>query len=290
MKHDSKIIATASTIICMILLFLLLWFIYLDSPFVPEEEGIEVAFGDAMEGGGYVEPVPSPELAPSAPAVVPPAPSAPTNNDLMTQEDEEALALQKEQEKKRREQALAEARELERQKQEQQRLEAERIAKEKAAAEDKARAEREAAEKAAAKAKAEQEKRDKAAQLGSLFGNPSAGTGSGDSQGSTAKGNPAASGKGAGSGTSGGHGWSLTGRDLRGRLGDPVYKSNSEGVVVVSIRVNAAGKVVAASRGKGTNTSDQALIDAAIAAAKQATFSEGEGDVIGTITYVFKLK
>lgn len=277
----------------MLLLFLLLWFIYLDRPFVPEEEGIEVAFGNAEEAGGFVEPVPSPEPAPmpeQAPAVVPPTPSAPTNNDLMTQEDEESLALQREQEKKKREREIAEAQERERQKKEQERLEAERIAKEKAAAEAKAKAEREAAERAAAKAAEEQAKKDKAAQLGSLFGNPSAGNGSGDTQGSGVKGNPAASGSGTGSGTSGGHGWKLTGRSLKGTLSDPVYKSNSEGVVVVAIRVNAAGKVISATKGQGTNTSDQSLIDAAINAAKQATFSAGDGDVIGTITYVFKLK
>lgn len=275
----------------MLLLFLLLWYLYLDSPFVPEEEGIEVAFGDAMEGSGEVEPTPLPVPSPEpAPAVAPSAPAPPSSNDLMTQEDEEALALQREQEKKRREQELAEARERERAQKEKERLEAERRAQEKAAAEAKTKAEREAAERAAAKAAEEQAKRDKAAQMGSLFNNPSQGSGAGDTQGSANKGNPAANGGGIGAGKSGGHGWSLTGRDLKGDLSDPVYNSNSEGVVVVQIRVNAAGKVISATRGQGTDTSDQTLIDAAIQAAKQASFTAGEGDVIGTITYVFKLK
>lgn len=109
----------------------------------------------------------------------------------------------------------------------------------------------------------------------------------------TIKGNPAASGEGTGagtgSGTSGSGRWSLAGRSLKGSLAQPTYSSNAEGTVVVKIRVNAAGQVVEASCGQGCTTNDQALISAAIAAAKKATFTTGTNDVIGSITYVFKL-
>ncbi|MBQ9339482.1 MAG: hypothetical protein IJS13_04025 [Paludibacteraceae bacterium] len=291
MKQESKIKATIGTIIITVLLFLLLWFVYLDNPYVPEEEGIEVAFGDATEGSGQVEPIPDEVPSPPpAPAATPQQPAPPSANDLMTQEDEEALALQREQEKKRKQQELAEAAERERQKQEQAKLEAERRRQELAAEEARKKAEAEAAAAAAAKAAEEQAKKDKAAQLGSLFGNPNNGAGSGDTQGDTKKGNPAASGGGAGSGTSGGHGWSLKGRDLRGKLATPNYNSKAEGKVVVQIRVDKFGKVISATQGQGTDISDPVLINAAINAAKQATFSEGDGDVIGSITYIFKLK
>ncbi len=112
----------------------------------------------------------------------------------------------------------------------------------------------------------------------------------GSSTGDTKKGNPAASGSGTGSGTSESGRWSIAGRSLIGSLPQPKYSSNAEGTVVVRIRINAAGQVVEASAGHGSTTSDQSLIGSAIAAAKKATFSAGEGDVIGSITYVFKLK
>ena len=121
-----------------------------------------------------------------------------------------------------------------------------------------------------------------------LFGSGS-GSGSGSS---TTEGSGSNTSKGSnpvGSGISNGNSWSLDGRSLKGKLSTPQYTSNSEGIVVVRIRVNAAGQVVEATKGSGTNTSDQSLIDAAIMAAKKANFSSGNGDVIGTITYKFKL-
>lgn len=305
MKNDNHIIASIGTAVIMLLLFLLLWLIYLDRPFVPEEEGIEVAFGESLDGSGMAATMPDPMPIPSpapAPSVAPSSPATPSSNDLMTQEDEESLALQREQERKRKEQqALADA-ERRRQQQEAARLEQERKAAEaKALAEAKAKAEAEAAAKAAAekaaaeKAAAEQAKRDKASNaMAGLFGNNGSSTGSGDGTGDTKKGNPAATGEGTGagtgSGTSGSGRWSLAGRSLKGSLAQPAYGSNAEGTVVVRIRVNAAGQVIEASLGQGSTTSDQSLINAAIAAAKKATFSAGSNDVIGSITYVFKLK
>lgn len=247
----------------MLLLFLLLWLIAVDAPYLPEEEGIEVAFGDGEEGGGSEmeesEPMAQAEPAPAAPAT-------PSNNDLIVSE-EETLRLQKkaeEKERKRREEA-----------------EARRIAAEQAAAE------KAAAEAAAAKAAAEQAAKDKASNLmaGRFGGKGSTGgSGTGNASGSTTAGNP------VGHGTSGGYNWSLSGRNLQGKLTQPSYTGTAEGRVVVEIRVDKNGNVVSAKRGLGTNTGDQALIDAAIAEARKAKFSAGDGDVIGSITYVFKLK
>ena len=264
-----------AAVLAMLLLFLFLWFYYLDAPFVPEEEGIEVAFGDYEEGGAQ-ENIPSeavPEIV--APASVPQV--APSNNDLIVQDDEEALALKKKAEEERKRLAEEEALRKKQQQEELARIEAERIAREQAAAE---------------KAAKEQAARDKAKNLmAGAFGNNSGSAGSGNSSGNTQQGTP--QGNPASAGTGSGPRVSLAGRNLRGKLTTPKYDTNDEGIVVVSIRVNAAGKVVEAKQGQGTNTSNPALIGAAIASAKQATFSEaaeGAPDVYGTITYQFTNK
>lgn len=97
------------------------------------------------------------------------------------------------------------------------------------------------------------------------------------------------SGTGSGSGRSNGASWSLAGRGLNGTLTKPSYGSNAEGTVVVAIRVNQNGNVISATKGAGTNTNDQSLINAAIEAAKKAKFTPGDGVAVGSITYVFKL-
>ena len=250
-KHS---IASAGTILFMALLFLLLWFIRLYSNVPEPEEGIEVAFGEVAEAGGYmsqqseVAPIPAQEQA------APEPPSKPSDNELITQEDEEALAL------------------------EQARKEAERKAREKA---ERERKEREAAE-AAKKAK-EQEAINKANQLGALFGQTGNENGSGDSQGDGQRGNP------IGHGSSGGNNWSLGGRNLKGSLPQPSNDFRQEGKVVVKIRVNAAGDVIDAQETTGGNIADKQTVKLALEAARKAKFTEGEHDQIGTITYIFKL-
>ena len=112
----------------------------------------------------------------------------------------------------------------------------------------------------------------KATAMGSLFGE------SGNASGQ--KGNP------VGHGT--GQGWSLAGRSIVGTLPMPSNNFNQEGSVIVEIRVNAAGKVVEAIH-KGGTVSDAQTIQLALDAAKKAKFSKGDSDVIGTITYRFKL-
>ncbi len=73
-------------------------------------------------------------------------------------------------------------------------------------------------------------------------------------------------------------------------LAKPSYADQqSEGVVVVSIKVNEGGTVVSASVMSST-TSSAALKNAALAAAKQSRFSEGDKVENGTITYRFKLR
>ncbi len=252
-KQRSHIEATIGTVLTMLILFLWLWFVYLGVTVIEEEQGIEVALGVAEAGGGYD--LPQAEHTPQ-PATNP-TPQAPTDNDLMTQDDEEALALQRQREEEAKKKAEQEEL-IRKKKEEQARVEAERKAQEQAAI-------------------------DKANQFGSLFGNNSStATGSGDTQGDTQKGNP------VGHGSVGGNEWSLSGRGMKA-MPKPDNQFKQEGKVVVSIRVNAAGDVIEARLGSGSTISDQTTINLALDAAKRAKFTPSDNpQQIGTITYYFK--
>ena len=265
-KQKRHIIASIGTALFMLLVFLILWLAHMVAMMPEQEEGIEVAFGEVEDAGGYMAeqsealPLPTPEPAASV------EPSAPSDNDLLTQEDEEAIALRKAREQAEKARKQAEAEERQRKREEQARLETERKAREAAEAERKAK-EAEAVAKANA--------------MGSLFGNTGNTSGAGDGQGNGQKGNP------VGHGSVGGHDWSLSGRSLKGTLPQPSNSFNQEGRVIVEIRVNAAGNVVSATH-KGGTISDKQTIQLALDAARKAKFTESDHDQIGTITYNFK--
>ena len=85
----------------------------------------------------------------------------------------------------------------------------------------------------------------------------------------------------------------LQGRGLVGALPMPAYPAgNRGGKVVVRVAVDKHGNVTSATyEPKGSTTSDSSLVDAAVAAAKRAKFTESAAFVQGgTITYIFKLK
>ncbi len=265
-KQERHIVATVGTILFMLLIFLLLWLVRLYAVVPEQEEGVEIAFGEVEEAGGYMAEESEAVPLPAPVATAPEQPAAPSDNDLMTQEEEEALALRKAQEEKERARRQEEAERLKKEREEKARLEAERKAREAAEAERKAK---------------EAEAIAKANQMGSLFGNSGNNSGSGDSQGAGQKGNP------VGHGSSGGNSWSLAGRGIKGTLPQPANTFNQEGRVIVEIRVNAAGQVVSAVH-KGGTVSDKTTIQLALEAAKKAKFTEGDHDQIGTITYNFK--
>ena len=269
----AKIESSFLTALIMALLFLLLWYVAIDAPRETEEEGIEVAFGDSEDGGGSepeAVPMPTEPIAQTPP----PAPQAPSENDLMVQDDEESLALAKQREEERKKRAEQEEL-IRKQREEQARLEAEQRAEQQRIAEEQAR-----------KAAEEQEKRDKAAALGGLFGNNQQGAqGSGSTQGASQQGsnNP------VGHGSVGGNSWSLKGRNIKA-LPKPSTQFNQEGKVVVNIQVNSAGKVISATVGEGTTVSDYQTKQVALEAARKAEFSPSENKIqVGTITYTFKL-
>lgn len=274
--YQSHIIAGAGTIIFLLLLLFLLLRLSMSAPLQVEDEGIVITFGDADEGGGMpdVLPMPDPmtqaEQQPAAPA---PTPVQPSDNDLMAQEDEESLpvAQQNEDELKRQ----AEQEELLRKQQEEEaRLEAERIEREKALAEQKARQE-EAIKKAQA--------------MAALFGQSGSTEGANAENATatpaaTSKGNPV----GKNFGQVDGNMWSLQGRSVK-TMPKPSTDFLEQGKVVVSIRVDKAGNVVAASIGDGTTISDRYTQQLALDAARRAKFTEGDKEQIGSITYNFKL-
>ena len=87
----------------------------------------------------------------------------------------------------------------------------------------------------------------------------------------------------------------LQGRGLVGSLPQPVYPAgNKRGVfkVVVKVVVNQNGVVTDASyEQKGSTTNDKAIVDAALAAARKARFTESKAfSQGGKITYVFITK
>lgn len=248
----SELYGSAGSMTFMVLLLLFLFLLFMPGTKMPEEEGIMVSFGDAIEGGGPMQEV-QPETKPVETSPPPASATKPVKQDLMTQDDNSlAIAEQKKKEREAREAA-------ERERKEQARIEAERKRK-------------------------EQEAIDKANALMGGMGSNTGSTGSGSTSGNTSQGNP------LGSGSSGGNSWSLNGRSLSGRLVQPSYNSNEEGRITVNIRVDANGNVTSASVGSPTNISSSELRNAAISAAKATKFTSGNGVAAGTITYNFRLR
>lgn len=255
--EKSKIYGIIGSAIFCLLTFLILLFVFMPIVQRPiEDEGIMVSFGDEIDGLGFGHMVAEavPRQATSAPT---PPPAA--EKELITQRTERTVAIPNQRTTQRTTQQAPTQQDIQRQ--EQQRRDAQ----------------------AAAQARQQQEATARSENLiGGAFG--SGGSGSGNTTGDTRQGNP------AGSGTSGGHGWSLSGRSLIGSLATPDYPSNVEGRITVSIRVDASGRVTTASIGSPTNISDSQTRNAALNAARNTRFSSGSGVSVGTITYNFRLR
>ena len=84
----------------------------------------------------------------------------------------------------------------------------------------------------------------------------------------------------------------LQGRGLAGNLPKPTYPGSKSGKVLIRVTVNSQGAVTSATfEPKGSTTSDSQLVEAAIAAAKKARFTESRATVQGgTITYLFRME
>ena len=171
--------------------------------------------------------------------------------DIITQETEETVAIKPKAEPKKKEEVKKP-----------EKTEAEKAEEARKLAAAKAERERKEAEEAARKRVAGAF--GKGAQMGSK----------GDTEGEGIQGSPTGNApSGATSGTGGYGSFNLGGRSLgEGGLPRPVYNVQDEGRVVVTITVNPAGHVIATSINRQTNTVNPALRKAAEDAAKKARF------------------
>lgn len=293
----NKITGLVGTIVLHVILLVLLWLITISLPQVQEEGGVPVMLGNAELSQGNADPYTLTDVdilnEPEAPApdVAEPeaVPTPQVKEEIITQDEEETVAVPKKEPKK--ETPKQETPKKETPRKETPRKE-EVKPKEKTEAEKRAEAEKAAAEKRAAAEKAAAEAA--ARKIVGAFGK---GTQMGDkgtgTSGSGLEGSPtgnAAEGKSSGVG---GYGtFDLNGRSLGGSLPMPVYNVQDEGRVVVTITVNPAGQVISTSINKRTNTVNASLRKAAEEAARKARFNsvDGVNNQTGTITYYFKLK
>ena len=241
------------------------------------ESGVPVMLGDVELSQGNAAPYtltevdvleePQLEMIPEETA-----PEEPSEQDLITQDQEETVTLKP--------QKKAEASKQETKKQtktpEHPAKTPEQIAAEKLAAERKATAEEASRKIAGAFGK------------GTSMGNQGTSSSGSGIQG-TQTGN-GSTGKSIGAGGIGS--WDLNGRSLDGSLPIPVYNVQDEGRVVVTIVVNPAGRVISTSINKRTNTVSTSLRRAAEEAARKARFNVTDdiNNQTGTITYYFKLR
>lgn len=294
-NNKDKIISLCISVGLHILLILLLIFLGFKYQAPEEESGVLLMVGEVELSAGEDRSVSDvADIFPPAPAAVAtPVPSVPEpapEQPLIAQNVEEAPALATEK-KKKEEQARKAQEEAKKRQQEIDAKRAAELAKQKAEAEAKAKAEAEAraAAEAEARRKAEEEAKKRAAAQNLVSGAFGKNSGTGDTakgvQGSVNGNNATGASRGnAGYGT-----YDLGGRGISGSLPRPAFNVNASGKVVVKITVNAQGQVVAAEVTTGTNTSSQAIRQAAIDAAKKARFAvaPGAGNVTGTITYFF---
>lgn len=302
-KHKKKSVAY-TTIIAVIILLLIFNFgmRYFDPPL---EYGISVNFGTTDFGSGNKQPTEAlkpiqqdlpveenveEEQVVEEQVVEERVASEPTTNtvseDVITQNNEEAIAIKKQEEVRKKED------------------EAKKIAEENRKKEVEIKAEIERQKVIAENKKIEKENQEKDAkkkQLDAMIGgysddNGKASEGEGDDNkiGDKGKpdGDPNASGYyGNGGGGSGGN-YRLGNRKALAKP-KPTYDCNEEGKVYVSISVDKTGKVISAQPGvKGTTNTAKCLLDRAKEAALKTKFNadnKAPSKQIGTIIYNFSL-
>lgn len=267
--EDKKKAVRATIIVNVVLLILLLLpFMAFQVP-PPGEDGILVSFGAPDMGSGSDMPdTQQEEEVPPQPAEETPPPQEPevveeqtVKEEVITQEDPNAIALQKQKEEEERRK-----REQERQKQ----LEEQKRREEEA---------RREAEYAEAKK-----------QFGDLFGEGKGETDTPGNQGDPL-GDPSSDnleGLSTGSGTIGG---GLGGRQVRYKP-QVVENSQKTGRVVIRVCVDDSGNVMQATFSqKGSTTGDSDLVATAQKFARQYRFSESSvSKQCGTITFDFKVQ
>lgn len=254
----------------------------------PDEDagGIPVMMGNVDAAHGFDDPsLVDVDVMPEEVAVATPTPpDIPSEQDLLTQTEEETVALKPKTEPKKETVKPKEVIKPKEPVKKPEKTEAQKAADAKRIAEQKAENERKATEEAARKKVANAF--GKGAQMGGNKGTANAGTGvEGSKDGNSST--------GAKTGTGGYGTFNLGGRSLgTGSLPKPAYNVQEEGRVVVNITVNPSGAVISTSISPQSNTVDSSLRKAAEDAAKKARFNtvEGVNNQTGTITYYFNLR
>ena len=255
----------------------------------PDEDagGVPVMMGNVDAASGFDDPslVDVDIMDEDAAAPAETAPELPSEQDLLTQTEEETVTLKPKTEEPKKE--TVKPKEVVKPKEpvkKPEKTEAEKAAEAKRLAEEKAERERKAAEEAARKRVSGAF--GKGAQMTGNKGTAASGTGTeGSKEGNSST--------GAKTGTGGYGTFDLGGRSLgTGSLPKPVYNVQEEGRVVVNITVNPAGQVISTSISPQTNTVNSTLRKAAEDAAKKARFNtiDGVNNQTGTITYYFNLR
>ena len=302
---SNKVTGWVGTLLLHAAILLLLWWIGVARPQAQEEGGVPVMLGDTELAQGQSAPYKMTEVdilkeiaaVEAQEQLVEHKPKAQQGEEIITQQEEETVAITPKKEQPKKEQPKKEVSKKvtpvkETPKKTQPSPEVIKP-KEQTEAEKRADTQRLAEEKriAAEKAAAEQAAKNIAGAFGkgTQMSNGTSGTATTGNQGSTT----GTASQGSATGTSGTGVWDLAGRSLgSGGLPMPVYNVQEEARVVVTITVNPSGQVIATSINKRTNTGVEALRKAAEDAARKARFNQVEGvnNQTGTITYYFRLK
>lgn len=267
-KKKGKYIGLAGALLVHIVFIALLILLGFTLPEQSEEGGVPVMMGEVPDAFGAADP--SLVEVETMPEEVSPEVPEEAEQEMLTQEDEETVAIKPKAEEKKKEVKKPE----------------------KSAAEKAEEARRLAAEKAERERKAAEEAARK--RVAGAFGKGAQMGDKGSTEGTGVQGSPTGnSSAGATEGTGGYGTFNLGGRSIgEGGLPRPAYNVQDEGKVVVTITVNPAGQVIATSINRQTNTVNPALRKAAEEAAKKARFNavSGLNNQTGTITYYFNLK
>ncbi|HRM12517.1 MAG TPA: energy transducer TonB [Flavobacterium sp.] len=246
----------AITSIIFVILFVLFFYLGLTSLDPPPENGIAINFGITEFGSGNIQPTEAIQSAPKATAA---KEAAASNDDVLSQDIEEAVVIK-------------EAKKIQPTKQ---------TAKEEVKPKPKEIPKPSKSTSDALSSLINGPKSDGKAQGGEGNDNIAGDKGS-------PNGNPYANSYyGSGSGS----GWGLNGRSISSR-GKEVQKCNEFGTVVVQITVNRNGNVIAAKYTKGTTNTNPCLVEPALATARKYKWqpdSKAPETQVGFITVNFKI-
>ena len=259
-ETDEEKKSFAITSIIFVILFVLFFYLGLTSLDPPPENGIAVNFGTTEFGSGEIQPTEAIQSAPKAEAA---KEAAASNDDILSQDIEEAVVIK-------------EAKKIQPTKQ---------TAKEEVKTKPKENPKPSKSTSDALSSLINGPKSDGKAKGGEGNDNIAGDKGS-------PNGNPYANSYyGSGSGSGNGAGWGLNGRSISSR-GKEVQKCNEFGTVVVQITVNRNGNVIAAKYTKGTTNTNPCLIEPALATARKYRWqpdANAPETQIGFITVNFKI-